>query len=337
MKDLVSHIEFLILEHEYVIIPDLGGFILNKESAYVGFNGQIMPPSFSLGFNAELRFNDGLLVESYMQQYSISYDSALNKINYAVNELKVVLNSKGSFDFGSLGTLNLSDENRILFTPISKVFNNHPRVWGYSPIALKRLSELSSGHAEISANKKAIRKLNLTKISAIAGAAAVAILLFSTISFSDGVLNKVQQSGFISNLSIKHGETIPNYHSNKDFNSENLFENRNQFIITNSQKDEIVVNGNTTTEAKIETIEPVKIERNKQYYIIVGSDTQKPQANRLLAKFKNKGFSNANIVNSSNRYRIYVASFFNKDEANRYLNEFRTKNPYLKDAWLYTK
>ena len=194
MKNLISHIEFLILEHEYVIIPDFGGFVLNKESAHIDVKGNISPPTLSLGFNSELRYNDGLLAESYMKRFSIPYDIACRQIEATVKRIKTQLASKQPVEFGRLGKITLSN-GRILFEPSARTFSNHPYTWGMAPVELRPLTEVSVLNEGVSK-----RKVVFKYVASIAGtAAAAAIILFSPFPFNKNLIEKVQQSGFIFN------------------------------------------------------------------------------------------------------------------------------------------
>ena len=67
MKELAQHIEALLLENDCVIIPDFGGFIAHYSPAKIDSDtGQFLPPCRTIGFNAQLILNDGLLTQSYM-------------------------------------------------------------------------------------------------------------------------------------------------------------------------------------------------------------------------------------------------------------------------------
>src|SRR5690554_3462285 len=51
MNQLIYHIEFLLHEHNCVIIPDLGGFVINAIQSSRDSNNALMPPSCELVFN----------------------------------------------------------------------------------------------------------------------------------------------------------------------------------------------------------------------------------------------------------------------------------------------
>ncbi len=60
MNELSRHIEVLLLEHDCVIIPQLGGFVAQYVSSHrVTAEQTIYPPFRTVGINAQLTLNDG--------------------------------------------------------------------------------------------------------------------------------------------------------------------------------------------------------------------------------------------------------------------------------------
>ena len=89
MIELSRHIESLLLAHDCVIVPGLGGFVAHYVPARRIAEEQLfLPPSRSVGFNQQLTINDGLLVQSYMQAYDTNYPETLKIIDDGVNRLK---------------------------------------------------------------------------------------------------------------------------------------------------------------------------------------------------------------------------------------------------------
>ena len=84
MIELSKHIECLLLRHNCVIVPGLGGFVTQYVPArYVPEEELFFPPFRSVGFNPRLTLNDGLLVQSYMQAYDTSYPETLRIVENA--------------------------------------------------------------------------------------------------------------------------------------------------------------------------------------------------------------------------------------------------------------
>ena len=65
MNQLPTLIEYLLLNHDYVVIPDLGTFIVQLQDARRNEAEEaFLPPIRSVRFNTELIHSDDLLVNS---------------------------------------------------------------------------------------------------------------------------------------------------------------------------------------------------------------------------------------------------------------------------------
>jgi len=118
MIELSKHIECLLLRHNCVIVPGLGGFVTQYVPArYVAEEELFFPPFRSVGFNPRLTLNDGLLVQSYMQAYDTSYPETQHIVENAVAEVRAELQERGSFTFNGIGTLSLDAAGNYDFVP----------------------------------------------------------------------------------------------------------------------------------------------------------------------------------------------------------------------------
>ena len=116
--EIDKHIEILLLDNECVIIPGFGGFTSHYVSArYDDRDNMFLPPIRIVGFNPQLRINDSLLVQSYVECYDISYPEALKKIEAEVDKLKSILNLKGEYSFSDIGTIILNNDGNYQFIP----------------------------------------------------------------------------------------------------------------------------------------------------------------------------------------------------------------------------
>lgn len=115
---LERHIEILLLSNDCVIVPDLGGFMAHHlEAQYDEEDGLFLPPQRTLGFNPQLKLNDSLLVQSYVEAYDISYPEAIRRIETEVAELKQYLETEGCYELNDIGQLTVNDEGKLEFEP----------------------------------------------------------------------------------------------------------------------------------------------------------------------------------------------------------------------------
>ena len=113
---IVDHIEYLLREHDCVILPGWGAFIAQHQCARV-VDGTLLPPSRSYGFNGALNFSDGLLESSIVRRNRCSYATASEKVREAVTELKHQVDASGEVAIGRIGTFTRNADGALIFSP----------------------------------------------------------------------------------------------------------------------------------------------------------------------------------------------------------------------------
>ena len=117
MDRIIKHIERLLLLHDCVIIPDFGGFVLQSAPAvYLDEEHSFTPARKEIVFNPTLTHNDGLLVESFMQEYSVDFDKAQQRVRKDVTSMKSTLNENAELQLGKIGFF-VKESERLLFMP----------------------------------------------------------------------------------------------------------------------------------------------------------------------------------------------------------------------------
>ena len=82
MIELAQHIEALLLENDCVIVPGFGGFVAHYAPAtHVKEENLFLPPTRTIGFNPQLKLNDGVLVQSYMSAYDLTLSTVSRSIS----------------------------------------------------------------------------------------------------------------------------------------------------------------------------------------------------------------------------------------------------------------
>lgn len=87
------------------------------DSRYEEDENIFLPPLRTLGFNPQLKINDSLLAQSYVEAYDISYPEALRRIEDEVNEMTQHINNKGSYELIGIGTLSKNSDGNYIFAP----------------------------------------------------------------------------------------------------------------------------------------------------------------------------------------------------------------------------
>lgn len=346
MNILSQYIEVLLTQHECVIVPGLGGFMLRREPAHVGIN-RINPPQMVVGFNAQLSYHDGLLAEIVMRRQSLPYKEAVQWIDDRVVDLKSQLNEGHSVSFGKLGILILSEEEGYTFTTGDMSFL--PDNLGLDIIHLIQITNENS-LPNYKKNKDLLTHRSLFKsplydthkfaryAAAIAIVFIVGLLMptktndyenFAALSFGVDTqawlfpnISQIEKQA--QSVELKVGQSITISAVSDNSLNYAVETTNDKALISESQLPEVVKDTVSTIKAK-----------QLPYQIIVASLKSRKQANDYI--LHNKGFEShkLRIIEVKGKYRISTAQFVSRSQANNYIDSLRQNNERAKNAWIY--
>lgn len=118
MNELSPYLRNLLREHKCAIIPDFGGFVMQHHGAnHDSATSQFAPPSETVGFNALLLAEDGLLAQEVRKDRGLSYASAADFVQECVRAMKRDLRMGEIVTLDGVGHLHLAGDGKINFTP----------------------------------------------------------------------------------------------------------------------------------------------------------------------------------------------------------------------------
>ena len=310
MNEIALHIDFLLHSHDCIIVPGLGGFVVNstdvKKSGLWGLDA----PSVELLFNNKLTYNDGLLAESLMKTDNVSYDVAIKRINVACDELKSTLMKDEAVEWENLGTFRTDQDGNTIFLPNKDYVR--PQFFGLSNARLKPAALALSTRDNVD---HAYPLKSIVRYVSTAIAAAI-VLFFVVLSFNNSTPNS--QFAEIVSKPLIFGSSTPKMNTPKQAPSTAVVAKDN--LPAASKASNTVGQSSSTSQVK--------------YYIIVGVYEVREIAEKNLAKLKEQGFATASMIERPMRLDVYSASFSDRDEAQTYLHKFQADNPQYKDAWI---
>ena len=361
MIELAQHIETLLLENDCVIVPGFGGFVAHYSPATrVKEENIFLPPTRTIGFNPQLKLNDGVLVQSYMSAYDTSFADASRIVEKEVNEFIGLLHEEGKAHLDNIGEIQSNIYGNYEFVPYDYKITT-PSLYGLDSFEIHELSALQQKEKvliptypekekktfEISINRAYLRN---------AAAMIAAIVLF--FAFSTPVENTdVQKNNYAQLLPSELFEQIekqsvaitPVYVKNDAAQQAKKFSASSASTKTSSAKK------HTTDKAKTSkpiAVREVKVEKQKTatpapavksqesanhpFHIIVAGGISLKDAEAIATQLKSKGFADAKALNTDGKVRVSISSFNNRDEATKQLLELR-KNETYKNAWLLAK
>lgn len=106
MTRIESHLPRLILEHDCLVIPGLGGFVCSKlQAQYDEGASEMIPPRRAIQFNERLLHNDGVLAHAVVVAEGLPYAQALETIEGEAARLRAELKEHQAVVLANVGRL----------------------------------------------------------------------------------------------------------------------------------------------------------------------------------------------------------------------------------------
>lgn len=359
--ELERHIEILLLDNDCVIVPGLGGFMAHHvEARYEEDEQAFLPPLRTLGFNPQLKINDSLLAQSYIEAYDISYPEALQRIEDEVNELTQILQNEGRYELNNIGIIELNEDGNYVFTPCEAGILT-PSLYGLNSFEMSLIKDVAQPEVEETPEAKVVEmkpepkpepevnsvlQQNLVdindddsdvvriKFSWIRNAVAVAAILLAVFFVAMPTGKTELMKSTINNL---NNQILFGMMTSKDTNTSAI-----DFKRKNAQKPATV----KTAEAILDTIKPAKpVEApkpvaiktdsaRKGYCIVLASHVNKQNAEIFINNLAERGYKGAEIYVHNNVTRIVYGNYANQSDAYKQLQKMNHEKD-LEDAWVY--
>jgi hypothetical protein len=346
MISLAQHIELLLLDNDCVIVPHLGGFVAHYTTARFSDDGSMLvPPYRTIGFNPQLKMNDGILAESYMNSYGLSFAEATRRIDKEVDRLLFTLHDEGKMDLTNIGELRYNIHGIYEFTPYDNKIVS-PELYGFDAIDVHRLpavvpqtqpveqetpvAEEEETDEEEETNRRAyIIRINRTFVRTVVAAAAVLLLFFV---FSSPIKNT-------PSLSNSEAKIVPDELVNKMKSQSLLAKLIDESATPTSSVSKAVAkrpspiasaapkSSSATPASSAKQAEP------KRYQLIVACSIGKKRAADLVKKLQKGGYDEAQILTNSRILRVSIAQYDTEEEASSSKRHI-AKNTEYNNIWI---
>lgn len=374
MIELAKHIEVLLLENDCVIVPGLGGFIAHYRSCvYNEDTGEFCPPARTIGFNPQLVMNDGLLVQSYMQAYNTDFPDATRKIEKLVQKLKEDIYRYGHIYLNNVGTLYYNMNGVYEFEPEANGFFT-PSLYGLQGFTFPKLSPENVPqekplveYAMPRTVKTSTRRssFHYRRWSKNIVAIAAAILLFFLFSVpventylddaeyaslgSAGLFNAIRNRSMASSIIMTSPSAQLHEKKQTTETKQSVKNNINTLkpVVVKTEKVAAPSTKPTVTQVTKNVKQPIETKKNTTNklpeqsntkigsYIIVASLTTNNDAMQVVKQMQQKGYKEAQILESNGRFRVAINRYDNQADAYKQIKELK-KNADFASAWVLT-
>lgn len=355
MIELAQHIEVLLLENDCVIVPGLGGFVAHYTPATRVVEESIfLPPTRHIGFNPQLKMNDGLLVQSYMAVYDTNFSDATHMVEKEVEEVFAALHEEGKADLSNIGELRCSIRGTYEFTPYDNKLTT-PSLYGLDSFEMQELTELRKPHSEeaapatIPAAQEVGRRRFESKLypSYLSNAVAMiaAVVLFFCLStpikntevvegnyaqmLPGELFGTIEKQSLAIHPIVTHRTDVP-----QTAKAKKAAQGNSRKAVTPVAVKEVKVGRPANQTSAAPTAPAVQQPKAvAMYHIIVASVGTEKDAEAMAKQLAGKGFPHAKAIVGDGKMRVSIGSYNTEAEAYQALNEIRQNGTY-KDAWV---
>lgn len=349
MIELERHIEILLLSNDCVIVPDFGGFMAHHVDArYDGRDNMFLPPLRTIGFNPQLKINDSLLAQSYVEAYDISYPEALRRIADDVIEIRQNLENSGKFELKDIGVLYLNEDGAYTFEPCEAGILT-PEYYGLGSINLLPLAALEASSTK---NPSTDEVQDSTKDAtvALADTTQSQARFFNINETTDDEEEKAEfiliKKSWIRNVAAICIALVVFFAVSQPLGSPNLQKSQiDTGMLTRIMPKEMVkstpakVNLSTSKEALQEKAtsqmpESTELQISKEYYsIVLASRVTKRNAAEYAEKLQAKGFKDTRVLITDSNVKVVYGNYDSEQEAYTALNRLHSKEAFA-DGWI---
>ena len=334
-KELIGFIEQLLEEHDCIIIPNFGGFVVQKEDyKFIAEENSILPKRRWVAFNQKLNTDDGFLSHELSIHFQITQKNAQKSLLDFAESISNKIKETNAFDFGIIGSFSLNDQEKFQFIPnpssnfeanmfgLTKVSTNPSNT---KAIKLVEPAQLIEEKVEQPAfiTQEEVENTSKGKVKNW----VYASIIFVVAAISTFVLTEPQNQNFTSSLNP--------FASFKQYSAESA--EKVEVLVKKVEK--IISKQRVEVQPEVETIkeEPLVVATETlPIELVAGSFLTREQAEKGVTELKEKGFEEVYIIENqkAQKYvRISVGAVKTMDEGYQKAAEIQKEKKL--DIWVF--
>jgi hypothetical protein len=349
----------LLIEEDFVVIPNFGGFVTHYSPALLEPTKNILiPPGKNISFNVKLSKNDGLLAQSIAVKTGLSYNSALKSIEIKVDSWLNNLEKTKYLELDGIGSFIQDKEGNLVFEQFNETnFSNAS--FGLTNVhatPVNRVGLANRIERELDKKKATPKVIYLFRKTAVA--ASVLLLI------GFGIYQAVESKSSINkqSLSVAPISFISEKKEKSTTKSLEQVEAVNT-LFDEDEKELVEEIGLLDKEPKLQKIKELQEEKKavdklfskkekpiltkkevtqsnfsssslSKYHIIAGCFGVKANAHKMVRQLKKVGFKNAQLVGYSKSGLLRVAYGTYKLKVNALKALAKAKLSHNSKAWM---
>ena len=332
MKDLSQQIEYLLLDHDCVIYPQLGAFVTTYvPSRWSQAEDLFLPPYRSVSFDAETKESDGLFVTSLSRRYKVSPVDAEVMCAEYLDYIKQELSENGTMDLGSIGVFVQENETDPLTFYPAPAGVASPGLYGLDALHMEPLSadqrqaRRTSKRRSILPSVKSDERHITIRISRhlanyVAAAAASIILFFA---FSTPVQNTDirQPQAAESNL------FLPAHLMPASTNAGTCASSDANYSKQSPELQQVEAPATASSAEASPSLQP-----KESYAVVLASQVSMKNAEAFVASLKAEGY-NAEVYVRNEMVRVILPGFESAEAVHEQIRQMKARSHKYDKAW----
>lgn len=337
-KELIVIIENLLEEHDCIILPQFGGFVVQKEYyKFIPEQKIILPKKRWVAFNQKLQTDDGFLISEVSTQLNISNKKAQIIVEELIASFKNQIKQRETLSFGRIGSFFINENAKLQFTP-NLDSNFDANMFGLQTVSIERGQTATTKVKLVEPPLEIADKIEEEAFIPMVAQEELtskrvknwvyAAIFFIVAGISTFVLTEPESQKYTSSLS-----PFPSI-SSKEYESSNepidAVENETQKEVKTPEKvvennQEVLNEPKAEIENGVNTIE-----------LIAGSFLTNEKAQAGVEELKSKGIEEAYILEKKETqkyFRISIGSVSSMEEG--YLKASTIKKEHKVDIWVF--
>lgn len=320
----------LLAKHDYISLPGVGSFTQKYEPAFPSADGKsFIPPKQVISFDTSRTFNDEAIENYLCDKLGISHSEAANLLKIFIDKLNYNLDKGRPVVFENVGELFKNKKGKIRFEQ-AKDSDSALATYGLTSLEVEQVTSKKKEKVkkiQSTINTSSYSKTSSAKVfvifSIIIGVAAIiAVFIFiPELRIWEKYLNKNQV------IADSKTDTLNKKEVNNPIPSDSSITKKDSL---QEKVDQSITDKNIKKTALY--YEEPKVQESKTYYIIVGSFGKFENAQKLIDKYKERGY-NPEVIKGNNMFRVSISRTTDKSKSLSDLNKFKSENPN-ESAWI---
>ncbi|MCI5056606.1 MAG: SPOR domain-containing protein [Flavobacteriales bacterium] len=337
----------LLKENDCVVLPDFGAFVANYRIADIDqLTNQFSPPSSTVGFNPNIKTDDGLLTKYISSSEGLKYQEVQDQMASYVLMLNEGIRNGETIELNGLGIFYLNLSGNISFEP-NLTENLLVDSFGLRKFHFKKLPvEQNNGQNDTAV----VINIDQSSVKTFRRIAAV----FALVTFSYFVLlwlnnNRVISSKTLASINPFHNSYSINYLPRKNA-SQVVFEDLMELSVIDSTNKEsnlgyVEIESDQSTTSFAMRFKDVTLKQDStfvklptapkanRFFIVAGVFGNFENAENLVRSLKSQGYKSDMMPTQNGMYRVTFQAYGFKRDAINDLIVIKKTNP---GAWIYT-